>query len=108
MSYEVHAAVLIAVMSAVTIFLRALPFLVFSGRRIPDTIRYLGDVLPPAVMGMLVVYCLRSVSIVQYPHGLPEFISCLLVAGLQVWRRNSLLSILAGTIAYMIFLRCVF
>lgn len=108
MSYEFHAAVLIAVMSLVTIFLRALPFLVFSGRRIPDTIRYLGDVLPPAVMGMLVVYCLRSVSIVRYPHGLPEFISCLLVAVLQVWRRNSLLSILAGTIAYMIFLRCVF
>ena len=102
-----RAAVLIAVMSAVTILLRFLPFLVFR-KRTPPFIMYLGRVLPPAMIGMLVIYCLKDVSPAQYPHGLPELIAGLIVVALQAWKRNSLLSILAGTAAYMALVQVVF
>ena len=101
------AALLIAVMSVVTILLRALPFLIFR-KETPAYITYLGRVLPPAIIGMLVIYCLKDVSLVQAPHGLPELIAAACVVGLQVWKRNSLLSILAGTLIYMALVQLVF
>ena len=102
-----HAAVLVAVMSAVTILLRFLPFIVFR-KHTPRFIMYLGEVLPPAMIGMLVIYCLKDVSPLTYPHGLPELIAGLIVVGLQAWKRNSLLSILAGTVIYMVLVQAVF
>ena len=93
-------AVLIAVMSGVTILLRALPFLLFRNRT-PRYIEYLGKVLPPAIIGMLVIYCLKDVSIRSAPYGLPELIAAAAVVGLQAWKRNSLISILGGTVLYM-------
>jgi branched-subunit amino acid transport protein AzlD len=102
-----NAAVLIAVMAIVTMLLRFLPFILFT-KNTPEYISYLGRVLPAALIGMLVIYCLKDVSIVAAPHGLPELIAALAVVGLQVWKRNSLLSILAGTVVYMLLVQLVF
>jgi len=104
-----HSAVLVAVMAAVTILLRFLPFLIFrADRPIPAYVVYLGHVLPPAIIGMLVVYCLRDTAVTAAPHGLPELIAALSVVGLQVWKRNSLISILSGTVIYMLLVQLVF
>ena len=100
-------AVLVAVMAVVTMLLRFLPFIVFR-KNTPPYIAYLGRVLPPAIIGMLVIYCLKDVNCTAAPFGLPEFIASVCVVGLQVWRRNSLLSILAGTILYMFLTQMVF
>ena len=102
-----NAAILIAVMAAVTILLRFLPFLVFRNQT-PPYITYLGKVLPPAIIGMLVIYCLKDVSLTTHPHGLPELIAAACVVGLQIWKRNSLISILAGTVVYMFLVQTVF
>ena len=100
-------AVLVAVMAVVTMLLRFLPFIVFR-KNTPPYIAYLGRVLPPAIIGMLVIYCLKDVNCTAAPFGLPELIASVCVVGLQVWRRNSLLSILAGTILYMFLTQVVF
>ena len=102
-----NAAILIAVMAAVTMLLRFLPFIIFT-KNTPEYISYLGRVLPAALIGMLVIYCLKDVSIASAPHGIPELIAALSVVGLQVWKRNSLLSILAGTVVYMLLVQLVF
>ena len=102
-----NAAVLIAVMAIVTMLLRFLPFIIFT-KNTPEYISYLGKVLPAALIGMLVIYCLKDVSVVAAPHGLPELIAALAVVGLQVWKRNSLLSIFAGTVVYMLLVQLVF
>ena len=102
-----NAAVLIAVMAMVTMLLRFLPFIIFT-KNTPEYISYLGKVLPAALIGMLVIYCLKDVSVVDAPHGLPELIAALAVVGLQVWKRNSLLSILVGTFVYMLLVQLVF
>ena len=109
MTIRTHAALLVAIMSAVTILLRFLPFLIWSGKRkTPAYILYLGKVLPPAIIGMLVVYCLKDVSFAAAPFGAPELIAGVCVVCLQVWRRNSLISILGGTLIYMLLVQCVF
>lgn len=107
MSLDTRAAALVLVMAAVTILLRFLPFWVFR-EKLPDYVVYLGRVLPPAIIGMLVVYCLKDVSLTAAPFGLPEGISAAVVAALQLWKRNSLLSILAGTLLYMLLIQAVF
>ena len=101
-----NAAILVAVMALVTILLRALPFLVFR-QRSPAYITYLGSVLPPAIIGMLVVYCLKDVAWTAAPFGVPELIASAAVVILQVWKRNALVSILSGTILYMILIRVI-
>ena len=101
------AAILVAVMAAVTMLLRFLPFLLFR-KRIPQTIVYLGQVLPPAIMGMLVVYCLRDIRLTEAPFGAAEIVAGLIVVSLQAWKSNSLLSILTGTGVYMLLIQTVF
>lgn len=104
-----HSLILIAVMAIITLLLRALPFLIFGGKKkTPSFITYLGKVLPFATMGMLVVYCLKSVNVLSWPHGLPELICIVLVAALHAWKRNTLISIVAGTAAYMLLVQLVF
>jgi branched-subunit amino acid transport protein AzlD len=95
---------------AVTTFAtRVVPFLIFpKGKEIPDVVKYLGKVLTPAVIGMLVVYCLRSTPVRAYPHGLPELIASAVVVILHVWKRNNLLSIGVGTVLYMFLVQVVF
>lgn len=99
---------IVAVIALVTMGIRALPFLVFRGRDIPKTIKYLGDVLPTAIMITLVVYCLKGIHFMTGSHGLPELISVAVVVLIHVWKRNTLLSIAVGTILYMILVQLVF
>ena len=87
--------------------LRFLPFLIFR-KQTPAYITYLGKVLPIAIIGMLVIYCLKDISLAVPPHGLPELIAAACVVGLQAWKRNSLLSILSGTLVYMVLIQTVF
>ena len=101
-----RSVILIAVMAVVTILLRFLPFLVFR-KETPPYITYLGKVLPP-IIGMLVIYCLKDVSPLAQPYGLPELIAAGCVVGAQVLKRNSLISILLGTAVYMALIRTVF
>lgn len=104
-----RSIVIILIAAAVTFATRAAPFVLFpSGKRIPKTVEYLGKVLPPAVIGMLLVYCYKSTGILSFPFGLPELIASLTVIALHVWKRNNLLSIGAGTALYMILIQTVF
>ena len=101
------AAALVAVMSLVTVLLRFLPFMVFR-KKVPAYVAYLGRVLPAAIIGMLVIYCLKDTKVTAAPFGAPELISGALVVMLQAWKRNTLLSILGGTAAYMLLVQLVF
>lgn len=104
-----HAAAMIAVIALVTAALRFLPFLIFGEKRqTPPLITYLGQVLPYAIMGMLVVYCLKGVTLTAAPFGIPEAVGCAVVALLHIWKRNTLLSIGAGTVCYMLLVQFVF
>lgn len=106
---DIHSVLIIAVIALVTVALRILPFLIFGEKReTPKFISYLGKVLPFAIMGMLVVYCLRNTSFLEYPYGIPEIISCALVAVLHLWRKNTLISIIGGTVCYMLLIQLVF
>ena len=100
-------AILILTMSAGTILTRFLPFVAFR-KHTPQYVSYLGRVLPPAIIGMLVVYCLKDITPTAHPFGIPELIAAACTAGLQAWRRNSLVSILGGTVFYMVLTRTVF
>lgn len=92
-----------------TAITRFLPFIVFSGDKpTPKYVRYLGKVLPAAVFGLLVIYCLRNVSIFSGSRGIPELISILLVIILHMWKRQMLLSIAGGTVCYMLLVQLVF
>ncbi|HIT05206.1 MAG TPA: branched-chain amino acid transporter permease [Candidatus Scybalocola faecipullorum] len=92
-----------------TAITRFLPFLIFpAGKETPKYIRYLGNVLPPAVFGMLVIYCLKDVSIFAGSRGVPELLAIALVIGLHLWKRQMLLSIAGGTIFYMALVQFIF
>ena len=105
-----HSLWIILVVAAVTFLTRAAPFVLFSGSgKTPGWVDYLGKVLPPAVMAMLVVYGVGgSATFFQYPYGLPELIAVAVTAVLHLWKRNTLLSIGAGTVVYMILVQQVF
>lgn len=106
---NLHAVLTIAVIALVTAALRFLPFLLFGEKRqTPPLVAYLGQVLPFAIMGMLVIYCLKGVRLTAAPYGIPEAISCTVVALLHIWKRNTLLSIGAGTVCYMLLVQLVF
>ena len=107
MSGNLHAALLVAVMAVVTALLRFLPFLVFR-HKVPPYVMYLGEVLPAAIIGMLVIYCLKDVTLNRAPFGAPELLAGQAVVGLQAWKRNSLISILGGTVLYMLLVQLVF
>ncbi len=88
---------------------RFTPFLLFSRRdRLPGAILYLGGALPHASMTMLLVYCLKEASPLAAPHGLPEALALLFIAGLHLWRKNVLLSVAGGTVFYMFLAQAVF
>ena len=92
-----------------TILPRFLPFFIFSGKKkTPAVIQYLGKVLPSAIFAMLVIYCLRNVSLLSGSHGLPELIGIAVTVGLHLWKRQMLLSIAGGTICYMLLVQLVF
>lgn len=104
-----QALVMVGVMALLTVCTRALPFALFpADKQTPPYVLYLGRALPFAIMGMLVVYCLRGVQLTAFPYGLPEGIGVLAVAALYLWRRNTLLAIGVGTVLYMLLVQNVF
>ncbi|WP_050697462.1 branched-chain amino acid transporter permease [Anaeromassilibacillus senegalensis] len=99
----------IVVIAVVTFLTRLLPFALFPGKsEKPAWVLYLGRVLPYAIVAMLVVYCLKGVSVQAWPFGLPELIAVAAVVALHVWKKNTLLSIGAGTVLYMVLIQFVF
>lgn len=105
----VQQIITIAMCVAATMLTRFLPFMIFrSDRPTPKYIQYLGKVLPGAIFGMLVVYCLRNVSPMQYSYGLPELIAIAVTIGLHLWKRQMLVSIAGGTVCYMLLVQFVF
>ena len=106
---EMHIWYTVAVMALVTASLRFLPFLVLGGdRKTPKIVQKLGKILPYAIMGMLVVYCLKGVTFTSVGGFVPSLIACLVVGVLYVWKRNTLVSIVCGTVCYMLLVQVVF
>ncbi len=106
MSNLFYSFLVVAVIALVTALLRFLPFFVFNGKwSIPKFVKYLGAVLPYSIMAMLVVYCLKDISFINYSGWLPAMISVIAVIILHVWKRNTLLSIVGGTVCYMLLIR---
>ena len=99
----------IAAVILATMLTRCLPFLIFpAGKPTPSYIQYLGKVLPSAVFGLLVIYCLKDVSLWTGNHAIPEFLAIAVVVGLHIWKRQMLLSIAGRTICYMLLVQLVF
>ena len=106
---KLYAIAMIAVIALVTAALRFLPFFIFRGnRQTPKYIEYLGKVLPYAIMGMLVVYCLKGITFTALENWLPYFLATAAVVLLHLWKRNTLLSIITGTVLYMVLVQAVF
>lgn len=104
-----HAMIVILVMGFVTLMTRILPVLIFGrGERVPDYILYLGKVVPYTAMGLLIVYCLKDVPVRETPHGIPELIALAVVSGTYLWKRNSIFSVVIGTVLYMLLVQAVF
>ena len=105
MREAIYPLAAVGVIAAVTFALRAFPFLLFGRRPLPGVILYLGKALPPAIMTVLVIYCLRDTDLGHSPWGVPEAVACALVVFLQTVRKNMYLSIVAGTLCYMVLIR---
>ena len=109
MTGTVHVFWMIVVMAAVTFLIRAFPFMLFGrAQRPPEMVLYLGRVISPAAIAMLVVYCVKEFSVAEFPFGLPELIAVAATAGLHVWKKNTLLSVGVGTVLYMLLVQFVF
>jgi len=104
-----QAIAAIAVMAVVTFLTRAIPFLLFGrGGTPPKVVLYLGKYLPPAVIAMLIVYCLKGVSFQSVGNWLPALIASVAVVLLHLWKKNDMLSTLGGTVLYMVLVQAVF
>lgn len=109
MMTQTQAAITITICAVATLLTRALPFFAFpSHKPTPKYILYLGKVLPFAITGMLIVYCLKDTVVLSYPYGIPELIAIVVVSGIYLLFKNSLLSIAVGTILYMVLVQVVF
>lgn len=106
----VQMGLTIAVCTAATMLTRFLPFLVFSSKeqQPPEVVRYLGRVLPAAIFGMLIVYCLKGVSLTSGSHGIPEAIAIGVTVALHKWKHQTLVSIAGGTLCYVLLVQMVF
>lgn len=106
---DLHIWLSVAVIALTTAAIRFLPFVIWNGnKKTPKIIDKLSKVLPAAIMGMLVVYCLKDVSFTNTSGFLPPLIACFIVGILYVWKRNTLISIIAGTVCYMLLVQIVF
>ena len=104
-----HAIIVIAVIGLAVLATRIVPVLVFGrGEKVPEFILYLGRVVPYTAMGLLIVYCLRDMPVLEAPHGLPEIIALAAVTGTYLWRRNTIFSVVIGTALYMFLVQSVF
>lgn len=104
-----HAMIVIIVMGLAVLATRIVPVLIFGrGEKVPEFILYLGRVVPYTAMGLLIVYCLKDMSVLEAPHGLPELISLAVVTLTYLWKRNTILSVIIGTVLYMFLVQSVF
>ncbi|MFL0198082.1 branched-chain amino acid transporter permease [Clostridium sp. WILCCON 0269] len=104
-----YTLIAILLMGIITFGTRLIPFIFFGKNKItPKYIVYIGNYLPPAVMSMLIIYCLRNISLCAFPFGIPEAVGIITVAILHIWKRNNLISIISGTIVYMIAVQVIF
>ncbi|GGI12944.1 branched-chain amino acid permease [Galliscardovia ingluviei] len=104
-----QSIITIAAVVAGTMLTRFIPFLVFPERkRTPKSIEFLGTILPFAMTGLLVVYSLKDTVLTACPYGIPQAIAVILVVVVHWWKHNMMLSLAAGTIAYMILIQTVF
>lgn len=105
----IQRVIMICMVILGTIITRFLPFFIFkSGKPTPKYVQYLGKMLPSAALGMLVIYCLKNVSLFRGNHAIPELISIMVVILLHLWKRQMLISIAGGTIFYMILVQLIF
>ena len=106
----IQMGISIAVCTAATMLTRFLPFVVFSSKdqQPPEVVRYLGRVLPAAIFGMLILYCLKGVSVFTGSHGAPEAIALLVTVALHKWKHETLLSVAGGTLCYVLLVQLVF
>ena len=106
---DMQILITILAIAAGTVLTRALPYLIFPpGKQAPAFVQRLQYLLPSAVIGLLVIYCLRYIDVFVGSHGLPEFISIAVIVTLHIWRKNTLLSIMGGTVLYMLLVQYVF
>ena len=104
-----HALIIILIMGLVTLATRIVPVLVFGrGEKVPDYIMYLGRTVPYTAMGLLIAYCLRDISFTSASHAIPEIIAMAVVIGSYLWKRNSIFSVVVGTVIYMFLVQVVF
>lgn len=99
---------ILIIAALITFILRALPFFILNDKKIPDKIDYLGEYLPPAIMGLLVVYALKNTNFSAPFYGLAEIIACLVVIIVHFWKNSLLLSIACGTFTYMFLVQFIF
>jgi len=103
---NMHALWIVLICAGVTLALRAMPFVFFGGKDgVPKWIASLGSVLPPAIMAALVMYCLKGVPFGSFADGAMQLIAGVVVVAVHLWKRNTLVSIAAGTAAYMLLIR---
>ena len=103
-----ESIMIIAVCTACTFLERALPFIIFRGREVPEIVRYLGRVLPMAIMATLVIYCIKTISFFSMAGWSPMVIASAVTVLLHLWKSNTMLSIFGGTICYMVLIQMVF
>jgi len=104
-----QSLIIIVIIAFITFLTRVIPFILFpANKKTPKYIVYLGSVLPYAIIGMLIIYCLKQVSISTFPFGLPEFLSIVFVVIIHMWKKNALYSIGGGTILYMLLVQFIF
>ena len=109
MSENMHAMIVIIAMGLAVLATRIVPVLIFGrGEKVPEFILYLGRVVPYTAMGLLIVYCLKDVQVLEAPHALPEIIALAAVTGTYLWKRNTILSVVIGTVIYMFLVQSVF
>lgn len=105
----VQLLITVAAISVGTLSMRFLPYILFpAGKPTPKFVQYLGKVLPGAVFGMLLIYCLKDVSILSGSHGIPELIGIAVTTGVHLWKKQMMLSMAAGTLTYMLLVQFVF
>ena len=103
-----QSIIIIAICAVCTLFERAFPFLIFRGKEVPEIVRYLGRVLPMAIMATLVMYCLKGITFSSLAGFAPTLIASAATVLLHLWKRNTMLSIFGGTICYMVLIQMVF
>lgn len=108
MNEKIYLILAIIIVSLCTFFTRGVPYILFKGKEIPPLVTYLSVVLPLSIMIILVIFSIRNISLIEYPYGAPELISIALVAFLQYFKKNLLLSIILGTVIYMALIGFIF